>query len=133
MPPHRISVHQIIQIVLQPAVFSLNTMMRGCSSGTCLTCSSTIFLPSSGVLILSSPWASVLLLGPFLPTTGLLPNQTISPHSPCLLASFAHSGRLLHSCEFNSSNSVYVHLFFFRSKTFFFFFYPEMSGKSLSD
>lgn len=127
MSPYRISVHQIIQIALQPAVFSSNTMMRVCSRGTCLTCSSTTFLLSSGVLILLSPWANVLLLGHFLPTTGLLPNQMIYLHYPCLLASFAHSGRLLHCNDFNINNNV--NLFFFLFLLFKTFFYQVKSRK----
>lgn len=115
----RISIHQIMQIALQPAVFSSNTTMRVCSRGTCSTCSSTTFSLSSGVLISWSPWASALLLGHFLPTTGRFPNRTIYPHSPCLRASFAPSGRLLHCHEFNICNNVHSFFYYFVQNLFF--------------
>lgn len=94
--PHRPSLPQIIPSVLQPGVFSSNTTMRACSRGTCLTCRSTTWWPSSGVLILSLPWASAPSPGRSRPTTGRLPNQTTSPRSPYVPASFAPSGRFLH-------------------------------------
>lgn len=102
--PHRPSLPQIIPSVLQPGVFSSNTTMRACSRGTCLTCSSTTLWRSSGVLILSLPWASALLPGHSRPTTGRLPNQRTSPRSPYVRASFAPSGRFLHRHHLETSS-----------------------------
>lgn len=103
-PSHRTSRHQIFQAAPLPAVFLSNTTMRASSSRTCLTCRSTTSLLSSGVLTLSSLWGSVPLPGPLPPTTGLSPSRMIYPCSPCVLASYVLSGRLLHGHQIGSTS-----------------------------
>lgn len=74
-------------------------MKRVSSRGICSTCRSTTLWLFSGVSTLSSHWGSVRLLGPLPPTTGPSPNQMISPRSPWVPASYAHSGRLMSCCH----------------------------------
>lgn len=94
-PPLRTLTPQIIQAAPQPAVSSSNTTKRVSSRGTCSTCRSTTSWLSSGVSTSSSLWGSAPLRGPLRPTTGPSPNQTTSPCSLFVPASYAHSGRLL--------------------------------------
>lgn len=96
--PLRPSTQQRTQTAPLLAVSLSNTTKRVSSRGTSSTCRSTMLWPFSGVSISSLPWGSARWRAPLPPTTGPLPNQLISPCSPCLVPLYAHSGRfLIHS------------------------------------
>lgn len=97
--PLRTSPRQITQAAPQPAASSSNTTMRVSSRGTSSTCRSTMWWLFSGVSTSSSPWGSVRWPVPFPPTTGPSPNQLTSPCFPCVVALYAHSGRLMSCCH----------------------------------